>query len=95
MGTFLPMGERKGEADLIYLGAHLADLLARHPRVHEPELDVTVDAKGCVVVTGVVPTAERRIAVGDVMRQACPDHDVDNRTTVADYEPPAREERIT
>jgi hypothetical protein len=30
-----------------------------------------------------------------VLSEACPDHEIDNRTTVADYDPTGAEERIS
>lgn len=80
--------------DPVYLAAHLQERLASDPRVFEPELVVSVEGAR-VRVDGVVPTPERRAAVSQVVEEACPDHEVDNRTTVADYEPPASPERIT
>ena len=77
----------------VYLAAHLQERLASDPRVYEPELIVSVHGDRIVIV-GVVPTPERHAAVSAVVREACPDHEIDNRTTVADYEPPAAEERI-
>lgn len=81
-------------ADPVYLSAHLQERLAGDPRVLEPELVVSVEGSR-IRVDGVVPTAERREAVTHVVREACPDHEVDNRTTVADYDPPPTQERIT
>ena len=77
-----------------YLAAHLQELLARDARVNEPELVVTVGSDR-ISIDGVVPTRERREAVTAVIEEACPDRAVDNRTSVADYEPPADRERIT
>jgi hypothetical protein len=80
--------------DPVYLAAHLQERLAKDSRVYEPELVVTVEGER-VVVAGVVPTPERRAAVTSVVREACPDHEIDNRTTVALYDSPAPPERIT
>ena len=80
--------------DPVYLAGHLQELLARDDRVHEPELNVTIE-RDRVVVTGVAPTEERRAAVDAVIAEACPDHEVVNRVTVADYDPPEGGERIT
>jgi hypothetical protein len=82
------------DLDPSYLAAHLQELLARDHRVHEPELVVTIEGDR-VRVEGVVPTEERRDAVTDVIGEACPGHDVENRTTVADYVPPPGGERIS
>lgn len=82
------------DLDPSYLAAHLQELLARDHRVTEPELVVTIDGDR-VRVEGVVPTVERRDAVTDVIGEACPDHSVENQTTVADYVPPVGKERIS
>ncbi|HJS26226.1 MAG TPA: BON domain-containing protein [Actinomycetota bacterium] len=65
-----------------YVAAHVHEALARDPRVNEPELQVSV-VKDRVLITGVVPTEERRAAVTDVVREECPGLEVENRTTVA------------
>lgn len=65
-----------------YVAAHVHEALARDPRVNEPELQVSV-VKDRVLVTGVVPTEERRAAVTEVVREQVPDLEVENRTTVA------------
>jgi osmotically-inducible protein OsmY len=67
-----------------YVTAHVHEALATDARVNEPELEVQV-VGGRVLVTGVVPTAERHDAVGDVVRECCPGLEVENRTTVARY----------
>ena len=67
-----------------YVAAHVQEALARDQRVNEPELGVTV-VKGRVVVSGQVPSEERREAVTDVVRECCPDLEVENRTTVGRF----------
>lgn len=67
-----------------YTAAHVQEELARDPRVNEPELEVKV-VGGRVFVTGTVPTEERHRAVTDVVRECCPDLEVENRTTVGRY----------
>jgi hypothetical protein len=47
-----------------------------------------------VFVTGVVPTDERRSAVGVVVAECCPDLEVENRTTVARYGDAGTTERV-
>lgn len=80
--------------DATYLAAHLQEHLARDERVHELELRLSViDAR--IVVEGVVPTADRQAAVRQVLQEKCPEHVVEDRTSVADYEPPDHEERIS
>ena len=43
----------------------------------------TLQGNGKVLVTGCVPTEERRLAVADVVQELLPDHQVVNQTTVA------------
>jgi osmotically-inducible protein OsmY len=67
-----------------YVAAHVQEALARDQRVNEPELGVTV-VKGRVVVSGQVPSEQRREAVTQVVRECCPHLEVENRTTVARF----------
>ena len=74
----------------VYRQEELRQALAEDQRVNEPELEVTI-ADGRVIVTGIVPTEERRAAVEVVLRERCGDLAVDNQTTVKRF-PPAEEE---
>jgi hypothetical protein len=65
-----------------YVAAHVQEALARDSRVNEPELGVTVVQGKRVVVHGHVPSEERRRSITDVVRECCPDLEIDNRTTV-------------
>ncbi|HSJ50036.1 MAG TPA: BON domain-containing protein [Actinomycetota bacterium] len=76
-----------------YTAAHVQEALAQDPRVNEPELEVQI-VGGRVFVTGTVPTAERRDAVADVVRETCPGLEVENRTTVARYPESDGAERV-
>lgn len=76
-----------------YVAAHVQEALARDPRVNEPELEVQV-VNGRVFVTGVVPTQERKDAVGAVVHECCPDFEIENRTTVARYPQADGTERV-
>lgn len=67
-----------------YIAAHVQEALARDQRVNEPELGVMV-VKGRVVVSGHVPSEQRRDAVTEVVRECCPDLEVENRTTVGRF----------
>ena len=67
-----------------YVEAHVQEALARDQRVNEPELGVTV-VEGRVVVFGNVPSEQRREAVTEVVRECCPDLEVENRTTVGRF----------
>jgi osmotically-inducible protein OsmY len=81
-------------SDVAYLATHLQEALAQDPRVHEPQLRVAIRG-GRVQVTGDVPTAERKEAVTDVIRELQPSLEVENliEVTAADAEP--RTERLT
>jgi hypothetical protein len=72
----------------------LRQLLATDPRVLEQELDVTL-LDDRVVVAGVVPTEERRLAVCEVLAEAVGDLSIEDRTEVARFPPPARPEPIS
>jgi BON domain len=76
-----------------YRAEHIRAALAVDPRVHDPELDVHVQG-GRVLVTGTVPTPDRRSAIEAVVRETCPDLDVDNLVTVVAYTEPPAPERI-
>jgi osmotically-inducible protein OsmY len=76
-----------------YVAAHVQEALARDQRVNEPELEVQV-VNGRVYVTGVVPTNERREAVEAVVRECCPEFEVENQTTVARYPEAGETERV-
>jgi BON domain len=76
-----------------YTAAHVQEALARDPRVSEPELEVQI-VGGRVIVTGVVPTDERHEGVDAVVRESCPDLEVDNRTTVGRYPDAGEAERV-
>jgi hypothetical protein len=80
--------------DGAYRAAHLEEALAEDPRVHEPELRVTVVGR-TVRVAGVVPTADRRAAVAAVLSEAAAGFEVENLTTVADQRLDPSVERLT
>lgn len=81
------------ETSEAYVAEHVHEALARDERVSEPELEVQV-VRGRVFVTGVVPTQERRDAVAEVVRECCPQFEVENRTTVARYPDTGETERV-
>ncbi|HEX6330183.1 MAG TPA: BON domain-containing protein [Actinomycetota bacterium] len=76
-----------------YTAAHVQEALAQDRRVNEPELEVQIVGNR-VFVTGTVPTAERRDAVAEVVRERCPGFEVENRTTVAHYPDADGAERV-
>ena len=79
----------------IYATEHIRQALASDPRVNEPELRVNVVA-GRVVITGDVPTEERKRAITVVVGEVYPDVVVDDQTNVvADFVPnPPRTEEM-
>jgi len=86
-------GEKPPEPTDAYVAEHVREALATDERVNEPELEVQVVGDR-VFVTGVVPTDERRSAVGDVVAECCPGLEVENRTTVARYGDSGMTERV-
>ena len=75
----------------------LRQILATDTRVLEPELHVEI-VGDTVVVTGVVPTEERRRAIDQVLAEhtgTLGAMGVDNRTEVASFPPPSTQERIS
>jgi osmotically-inducible protein OsmY len=85
--------EKPPEPTDAYVAEHVRERLATDQRVNEPELEVQVVGSR-VFVTGVVPTDERRTAVGDVVAECCPELEVENRTTVARYGDTGVTERV-
>lgn len=82
------------DATQAYRAEELHAALATDPRVSEPELDVTVTGHS-VVVRGVVPTEERRIAVAELVRERAPDLDYVDAVEVASRFPrPTSEEAV-
>jgi hypothetical protein len=65
----------------VYTTEHIRQALASDPRVNEPELRVKVVA-GRVVITGDVPTEERKRAIALVVHDLYPDLVVDDQTSV-------------
>jgi hypothetical protein len=69
------------ETPTAYREEELRQALAADPRVAETELDVRIVGDR-IVISGMVPTKDRRAAVTAVTREHCPDLEVDNRTVV-------------
>jgi BON domain len=76
-----------------FLAEHVHDALSRDERVSAPELRVTVE-HGHVHIDGVVATAARKAAISAVVHDRWPELDVDDRTTVADFEHDGRIEVV-
>jgi hypothetical protein len=76
-----------------YREEELRQALASDPRVAEPELDVRI-TDDRVVITGTVPTRDRRAAVAAVTKEHCGDLPIDNRTVVPSLPTTDEEERV-
>jgi BON domain len=76
-----------------YLVEHIRDVLASDPRVHEIELQVSV-AGDKAVITGTVPTEERRAAVTKVVKEHFPDLTIDNQTRVPRFDAEPQPEQL-
>jgi hypothetical protein len=81
-------------SDEAYLATHLQEALAQDPRVHEPQLRVTIRG-GRIQVTGDVPTVQRKEAVTEVIRELEPALRVENLVDVTDAQAEPRTERLT
>ena len=81
------------ETPTAYREEELRQALAADPRVAETELDVRI-AGGRIMISGTVPTQDRRDAVAAVTREHCPDLEVDNRTVVPSLPTTDDEERV-
>jgi len=89
------MPESLGSAEGVYLAAHLQETLANDPRVNAPELRVSCGPDGIITVSGVVPTAQRRDAVVEVIHETDPEVQVRNDTTVLDLTASSSPEALT
>jgi uncharacterized Rossmann fold enzyme len=76
-----------------YREEELRQALASDPRVAEPELDVRITGDR-VVITGTVPTRDRRAAVEVVTKEHCRDLSIENRTIVPSLPTTDEEERV-
>lgn len=78
----------------VYTVEHVRDALAHDDRVNELGVHVTMTPTG-VFLTGDVPTAERRDAITEVVRELLPDAEIHNQTTVATYPEPSDQELLS
>ena len=76
-----------------YLVQRVREALAHDPRVSELEIDVRISGDR-VYLSGAVPTDERRTAIGEVVGDVLPDHEVHNETTVDTLSGPPDVERL-
>jgi osmotically-inducible protein OsmY len=76
-----------------YVVGHIQEALAKDPRIGELEISVRVTGRE-VHLLGTVPTAERRTAITEVVRELLPDYDVRNETTVGPFPESRDTERL-
>lgn len=76
-----------------YLLQHVQDALASDGRARELGVDVTVAGRR-LVLTGTVATADQREAIGDVVREVAPDHEVVNELAVMSNDEPGSTEEL-
>jgi hypothetical protein len=81
------------EPDEPFFAEHIHDALSREPRVRAPELHVTVE-HGRARVEGTVATLARKEAIAVVVAEGWPDLEIDDHTTVADFEHDGRIEVV-
>jgi osmotically-inducible protein OsmY len=75
------MGGQPVEEPEKYLVQRVRDALADDPRVGELHVDVSIRG-GKVFLTGSVQSDERRDAIGELVREVLPDHEIHNHVTV-------------
>ena len=86
------MADRPGDP-APYLAEHVRQALAQDPRLGELGVDVEVSG-GTVVLSGTLPSPERREAATQVVRDLLPGHRVRNETRVATLPEPTDAEHL-
>ena len=76
-----------------YVVGHVREALARDGRTNELHVEITV-AGDRVFLTGEVASEESRTAVGAVVEELLPDHEVHNETAVTATAPPDEPEEL-
>jgi hypothetical protein len=77
----------------VYTEAHLVDALATDPRFGELGVTIRIDGER-VIVEGVVPTAERRLAAEQIIVEHLPSARVENMIVVEEMSVPGSEPEI-
>jgi osmotically-inducible protein OsmY len=77
-----------------YMVQRVREALAHDPRVNELEIKVKIYGSR-VYLSGTIPTEERRAAIGEIVREVLPDHEVHNETSVETLSRPADVERLS
>jgi hypothetical protein len=72
-------------APVEYLVGHLEDAFARDARLCEQGLHADVPQPGVVRVTGILTSAERKLAIADVVHDLLPGAEVHDESVVAEY----------
>ena len=76
-----------------YLCERIHEALARDPRTHELDVQVTMVA-GKLFLSGTVATRQRQAAIMAVVRELAPGHEIHDATTVAAHPETAEAEEI-
>lgn len=77
-----------------YDAEHIRERLIQDPRVGALDVQVRLSG-GALLVTGNVPTAERKEAIGAVVAELAPDVEVRNDISVTDLSEPTDQEVVT
>jgi hypothetical protein len=81
------MSDARHQEPTSYRLQHARDALAQDDRVGA--LDIRIEeVNGKAVLTGVVPTAARRAAIGSIVRELLPDMPLHNAIDVEELAPP-------
>jgi hypothetical protein len=88
------MTDPKSHEPTIYRLQHAREALANDERVGALDIQIT-EADGKAVLTGVVPTADRRDAIGSIVRDLLPDMRLHNAIDVEELAPPHEPEILS
>lgn len=77
-----------------YDAEHIREQLIQDPRVGALDVQVRLSG-GALLVTGNVPTAERKQAIDEVIAELAPDVEVRNDISVTDLSEPTGQEVVT
>jgi hypothetical protein len=76
-----------------YLIGRIQEALARDPRTHKQDVRVTI-AAGTIRLAGQTSTEERRLAIGSLVTELCPERTVLNELAVIEVASPGEPEII-
>ena len=90
------MAQRPGAANEpdCYICEHIHEALARDPRTHELDVQVSLVA-GRLFLTGTVATPQRQAAILEVVRELAPDYEVQSAISVGAHPETAEAEELS